>query len=167
MACRKVGKRVAAVVKHQAAVEFRFDFHVGEPGFGGCLFHVRVAGGIQRKVAQEAVQIGTALRGMSQIGEEAQGREKKIPGGAAVHPVAETADRASSQRIMVKEKIRPMQADIEQLPAGGYGALLCGIQTGDDFLTETIVSIGSWHGKLLIRRIRTGRGAEGAAGTVR
>jgi hypothetical protein len=107
--------RVEAVFFEQDPVEFALDLFVGDLAAGGEVIDVAMAGAVEGKVAQEAAQVGVVCS-MGAPGEECPAglREEFFP-GQAVHAASFRVERVVGEGLVVEEKVRAVNADVEQI----------------------------------------------------
>ena len=108
MAGGKEGQRVIAVPAQQHIVELGLDLAVGHTALPGKLFHKGVAGAVQRKMAHIAQRVGQRSL--------AVGFLVHHPPGTVKERSAQRGDRSGLFRMVIEQQVRPVQADIVQLP---------------------------------------------------
>ena len=130
-------------VRHQAAVEFALDLRVADAAFPYFPIDIGVAARVQRKVAQHAVNVGQ-LR-LSALPQNPRGAEEKVPARLLVRLKPNRADRVGLQGVVIKQDIRPVQADVVKLPEGVDHRPAFRRQLLADLPPETKMRVGGWH----------------------
>ena len=116
MAGGKEGQRVIAVPAQQHIVELGLDLAVGHTALPGKLFHKGVAGAVQRKMAHIAQRVGQRSLAVGFLVHHPPGTVKERSARLVVHSVAQRGDRGGLFRMVIEQQVRPVQADIVQLP---------------------------------------------------
>ena len=112
--CEKL-QRVVSVPAQQHVVKLGLDLAVGHTTFPGELLHIRVAGAVQRKVAHKAQCIGQCGIQIRLAVHHPARPVKKDPPRLLVHGVAQCTHRVGLGSMVIKQQVRPVQADIVNL----------------------------------------------------
>ena len=107
--------RVEAVFFEQDPVEFALDLFVGDLAARGEVVDVAVAGAVKGKVAQEAAQIGVVRSMGAPCDECPAGLREEFFSGQAVHAASFRVERVVGEGLVVEEKVRAVNADVEQI----------------------------------------------------
>ena len=111
MAGGVMADRLQSVLEHQCPLQFRFDAGVAQPGGRHRLCHIVMAEGVQHKVAEEAVHIGPVCHAV-RMGLQHPGCPfKELPARPVVKTMPQLVHRIFGEGLIVKEEIRPVQAD--------------------------------------------------------
>ena len=149
MAGRKELERVQPVAAQQHVVKFRLDLAVGHAAFPGELLHIRMAGAVQRKVAHKAQRIGqrggTVVLGLY----HAAGTVKEHAARLFVHGIAQRTHRVGLGSMVIKQQVRPVQADIVKLTVLFQLSTQIIRQMFQHIGTKAAVRIGRRHGRSL------------------
>ena len=139
--------RVLAVFPQEGVVKLRLDLAVAHAAFPDDLLHVGVAGGVQRKVADKAQRIGQRGVFAFRRPHHLPGPPKEHPPRLLVHGVAQSAHGVRLDRVVIKQQIRPMQAQIVKLPVREDLCLHRGRQRRKYIRPKTAVCVSGWHFK--------------------
>ena len=112
--CEKL-QRVVSVPAQQHVVKLGLDLAVGHAAFPGELLHIRVAGAVQRKVADKTQCIGQRSIPVCLAVHHPARPVKKDPPRLLVHGIAQCTHRVGLGSMVIKQKVRPVQADIVKL----------------------------------------------------
>ena len=112
--CEKL-QRVQPVAAHEHVVKLGLDLAVGHAAFPGELLHIRVAGAVQRKVADKTQCIGQRSIPVCLAVHHPARPVKKDPPRLLVHGVAQCTHRVGLGSMVIKQQVRPVQADIVKL----------------------------------------------------
>ena len=112
--CEKL-QRVVSVPAQQHVVKLALDLAVGHAAFPGELLHIRVAGAVQRKVAHKAQRICQRSIPVCLAVHHPARPVKKGPSRLLVHGIAQCTHRVGLGSMVIKQQVRPVQADIIKL----------------------------------------------------
>ena len=145
VAGRQVVQRVAALPAEQLVVELRLDLAVAHAAGADVLFHIRVAGAVQRKMADVPQRIHQ--RGIPVFGvpDHAARPLKKDGARLLVHRIAQPVHRVGLQRLIVEQQVRPMKAYIVQRTVRLDLLLERFRQLGQNIRAKAAVCIGRRH----------------------
>ena len=107
---------VLAVLHQEHPVELALDLGVGDAALLDPLLDVGMAIAVEGEVAYEAVQVRLARRAVRHTGETFAGGSEELPPRPVVHGETYPADGVPVQGVVVEQDVRPVQADVVQLP---------------------------------------------------
>ena len=142
--------RVDPIFFEQDPVEFALNLFVGDLSLRGEVVDITVAGAVQRKVAQEAAQIGV-VRLAGAPGQEDLSRLRKVfSAGQTVHASALGVERVMGEGPVVKEQVRSVHTDVEQIFFLQKDIPVFFRQRLQYILSEAIVRVSCGHRVLLL-----------------
>ena len=89
---------------------------MGHTAFPGKLFHKGVAGAVQCKMAHIAQRVGQRSLAVGFLMHHPPCPVKEHSALLVVHGIAQRGDRGGLFRMVIEQQVRPVQADIVQLP---------------------------------------------------
>ena len=143
-------QRVFAIPAEEHVVKLRFNFAVAHAAVPDILLHAGVAGGVQRKMAEEAQRVGQRGVSIFRFVHHAPGPLEENRPRLLVHGVAQRAHRGRFCRVVVEQQVRPVQADVIQLPVRSNFFLQFRGQAFQNIRAKASVCIGGWHNKGLL-----------------
>ena len=107
--------RVEAVFFEKDPIEFALDLFVGGLAARGEVVDVAVAGAVKGKVTQEAAQVGVVCSMGAPDEECPASLREEFFSSQAVHAAAFRVERVMGEGLVVEEKVRAVNADVEQI----------------------------------------------------
>ena len=140
--------RVQSLFGHETAVKLSFDLRVGDPADVDFPFNVPVTGAVQGKVAEKAHEVGpTEASVLNRHGpHQGGGRAEELGGRLLVLPKAHGVDPVDREGLIIKQDIRPVEADKKQLLLSGCQPLQSRRVPAEDSVSKVLVRVGGWHG---------------------
>ena len=115
--------RVLAVLGQEHPVELPFDLGVGDALGLDHVLDVGMACAVQCEMADEPHQIRLAGLAVLRSGQGLAGGSEEIPCREPVHREPDLADGVPVQGVVVEQYVRPVEADVVELPVPlGYSA---------------------------------------------
>ena len=139
-----------SVPAQQHIVELGLDLAVAHAALAGEPFHKGVAGAVQRKMAHIAQRIGQRGFAVGFFMHHPPCAVEKFSARLVVHGVAQRSDRGGLCRMIIEQHIRPVQADIVQLPVRFELFLQRRRQLIQHICAKAAVCIGRGHTPFLL-----------------
>ena len=136
---------IDAVFLEKDPVEFAFYLFMGHFSPGSQRVYITVAGAVQCKMAQKAAEISVVRFAGSPLQKDLSRFCKILPAGEPVHTAAFSVKRMMGKGFVVKQQVRTVQADVEQVLFLQQDLSVFVIKRFEHILSEAVMSIGRGH----------------------